>query len=276
MASARAISISPVRQSVVLDPGTVETISLTVKNDGAETLDIVGSADPFRIDAQTGRAVFGSTDEAKQWVRFKEGAVSIEPGKETELLFTISVPADATPGGHYLGLFAEQKPADGATVGVGSRVGSLLFLYVSGPVQEVLTREVFTAGGVWHRSVPVELFLELANAGSIHAIPGGVIRVESMRGRTLAQFPINPDARKVLPGDVWRQTFEIADLSWRDAGPIRATAFIQYGASQKQITDTMRFWFVPLSVLPIFVLVVFIGVLVWRFIATRTRASRNI
>ncbi len=261
---ALALSISPPRQTVVIDPGKSSAVELTMQNDTKANISIQPDIDAFRIDPDTGRAVFGSADAAKQWITWKADAVALAPGEKKTITFSIVVPAEAEPGGHYLGLLA--KAGGNGAVGLSSRAGSLLFLYVGGRAEESLAKKLFFSDHAWYWSLPLHFFLSLENTGNIHVLPEGGLVIANMRGERILTQPINPERKKLLPHGTWRETYTIHGLSWRDTGPLTATVFVQYGVTRQQMVDTISFWYVPIWLaapgLIIFLLLFFLW---WQF-----------
>lgn len=265
------MTISPLRQSLILDPGGKETISIVVKNDTTSAVRIVGDIDAFSIDEKTGRPIFGRTDEAESWIDARDARATLQGGEEKELVFHITVPPDAVPGGHYLGLFARTEPPQGV-VGIGSRVGSLLFLYVGGEVQEILTRTAFTTDRSWYTKGPAKIFLQMVNSGSIHSVPTGIVRVETWRGRTVASFPINPNKRKILPGGAWDEAYTVDQFALKDTGPLLVTVLLRYGIMNQEQSDVLAMWFLPLPLLAFGILLLCVFVfLLYRSGARRSR-----
>ncbi|MEB0161191.1 hypothetical protein, partial [Pseudomonas sp. AH2 (2023)] len=57
----------------------------------------------------------------------------LNPGENVEVPYTISVPADATPGGHYSVIFAETQVAeDTGQIARKKRVGAIVYATVDG------------------------------------------------------------------------------------------------------------------------------------------------
>lgn len=252
---ARALSISPLRQTIVIDPGKSSVVELTVQNDTDTITNLQPNIDAFRIDPDTGRASFGAADMAKQWITWKTDPITLAPGEKGTLTFSIAVPAKAESGGHYLGLFA--NTIGPGAVGLSSRVGSLLFLYVGGRAEESLTRKLFSSDRAWYWSLPLRFFLSLENTGNIHAVPEGGLVIANMRGRRIVAVPINPEKRKLLSHGEWHENYIIDGLSWRDIGPLTATVFVQYGVTHRRIADTISFWYTPIW-LVVFCLIIFL------------------
>lgn len=243
--AAQAFGVSPVREAAVIDPGETEIVSITVTNEEGTAIAVVPTVDAFSVDPVTGAALFGHEDEAIEWIEPLDDEVLVLPGRAATLQFRVTVPEDAEPLSHFLGLFASQVPAEGQ-IGIGSRVGTLFFLHISGPVYEELFVESFTSNGQWHASGPVSLTLRLFNQGSIHLIPSGSLVLTNQNDDEIARFPINADQRKILPSGAWEQQFEISQqVLDKGIGQIGVTALVNYGLTEKRVVGTLSFWHVP-------------------------------
>ena len=264
---AAAFTITPLRHTVVLDPGETKELPLFVVNDEQQPLTVSGEVDAFTIDSETGQAVFGAKDEAKNWVKPVSGERTVEPGQHGELEFAITVPKDATPGAHYLGIFAKQSPGPG-TVGIGARAGALLFLHVSGSVREELVRDDFSADSRWLFFGSPNIFLQLHNEGTIHVIPQGEIQVVNARDKVVATLPLNSESEAIYPGSKWRQVYHLEKISWTNIGPLTIRLQTQYGITKQVISDEVKVWYVPMVVVgPVVVVVVLLSF----FVVRRTR-----
>lgn len=264
---AQALSISPVRQEVVVDSGKEQIIKIIIKNDETEEVKLVPEVDAFQIDGETGRAIFGEEDEAKSWFDASPSLLELKPGEQGEFYFIISVPVGTEAESHYLGLFAKQAASDGQ-VGLESRIGSLLFLHVAGTVQENLTREFFDTEKKFYINLPVKLLLKLRNNGTIHVAPKGEIVIQDFRGKELRTYSVNEKERKVLPGGLWSEGYSLDESVLKKAiGPVKIKATINYGLSQEQIFGSTSFWYIPLSFIivtgSIIILMLIISIFVW-------------
>lgn len=259
----QALTISPLRHTVVVDPGQSQTVNLTITNDSDKTITFVSEIDAFQLDPQTGQAVFGVRDEAVSWVEPAERQLTVRPGATREAVFQINVPKEAEPGSHYLALFVGQAPAAG-TIGVGARVGALLFLHVAGEVREELTREDFFSARAWYAAPPLTLSLWLRNNGTIHVVPAGEVLLQK-GGRVIDRQSLNVGERKILPGARWEESYQFAHLQWRDAGRIEAVASLEYGLTHQPIVDRLTVWYLPTGLLVVIgagLLLLFVGGLV--------------
>ena len=246
-ANVQALTISPLRHTVVIDPGREEEVTMVITNDSSAAISLTPEIDAFQLDPETGTAIFGARDEAVQWVETEETELSLGPGAARLLAFRIAVPKGAEPGSHYLGLFVGTAPAEG-TVGVGSRLGTLLFLHVAGEVHEEVTREDFFASRSWYARPPIQLSLWLKNNGTIHVVPAGELVLQKGK-RVIDRQAMNGLQRKILPGERWEEQYRFDHLGWRDAGRIEAVVSLQYGITRQPIVDRISFWYVPIGLL---------------------------
>lgn len=264
-ASAVALSLTPFRQTIVVDPGTEKVISLSVENTKTEPVTVVPEVIVFTIDETTGAALFEGQDEAAQWVVPESKQVTLGAKEKKNIFFTVRVPEGTEPAAHYLGLLIKEQTAEGQ-VALGARLSSLLFLYVSGEMHESLTRELFVSSRPVFTRSPAALSLVVKNTGTVHVIPQGEVVITAMFGREVEKISLNPSARKVLPQGSWRQEYTVGNLSWRDTGRITATMYMNYGLSTQQIVDITTFWFLPVVPLAggIIIISLLVFIVLWR------------
>jgi hypothetical protein len=92
------------------------------------------------------------------------------------------------------------------------RLGVLFFVRVNGPVQERLSLKNFVLDQTGsYRDLPVGFRISVANEGSVHAIPRGIIEVTNVFGVKVAALDANQDDSRVLPGST-----RVLSSSWRD------------------------------------------------------------
>ncbi len=239
--SAGALSIFPVRRTVVVDPGKTAVALVEIYNDEGNILEVQPEVDAFVLNSNTGHAEFGQSDEAKSWVRVNEEVFFLKPKEKRSVEFVITVPSGIVPASHYLGLFLRQKPT-GGQVGLGKRVGTLLFLHVSGVVTEKMQVQDFSV----EKKDDQEFFhIQLLNGGTIHLAPVGYISVRDMWGKQIASLPLNPNQRKVLPGDVWRTQIGIPLMDWKRIGKVHVEMIVNYGLSNQVLKAPLQFWYIP-------------------------------
>lgn len=246
--STQALSITPTKQAITVEPGAQQDVRVTIINEGPTATVLKTLVDPFSSDTATGLPVFGESDEAAAWVDILPRKLTLRPGEQTDVTYTIRVPKNAEPGAHYLGLFA-QTQSEEVGIAAGTRIGSLLFLYVAGDVQESLLRRNFSATKSFFISSDPTISLQMVNEGTIHVVPTGEIVIQDMWDRRIEVRPINPENRKVLPRAVFDRSFVFSDLPIAVIGPVTAYASVNYGLTNQTMTASTTFWVLPVPIL---------------------------
>lgn len=234
--------MSPLRQTIVVDPGSSARIVVDVRNESTSMVTVRPIIDAYTI-GDNGQAVFGQQVSALDWVGVEAERYQISAGETQSIPFIIHVPASAEPGGHYLALFMASDPAEGA-VRVESRVGSLLMLYVAGEVIERLDVTTIQSPPVVRR-MPSTVQLELKNTGTIHVVPEGDVLVRNWRGTVVTSTILNAKQRKVLPYASWTDSVIISSPSWSDVGPLTITANVSYGVTGQFVRAQKTIWYLP-------------------------------
>jgi hypothetical protein len=133
------------RFSYTADPGQQIADQYLVQNTGtvAQSFTVLAT-DAFNDDA----GEFGLLDTAAEpvdvgtWVHFEGGAnrlqFDLQPGESRVIPFTVDVPAQAGPGDHPGGIVASVL-TPGEQVNLDRRLGTRLYLRVSGDIQAALT-----------------------------------------------------------------------------------------------------------------------------------------
>lgn len=113
-----------------LAAGSILTDAVLVLNSGSEPVTLkLYAADG--ITAVNGSTAFVQRDQEKsgvsRWLTLSADEVSLEPGEDRAVPFTIIVPSDASPGEHVAGLVVESAPGETAQPGKegGARGGAV-------------------------------------------------------------------------------------------------------------------------------------------------------
>lgn len=271
--SAQAMTILPPDYNLTVNPGDTIKDVLHVFNE-----------DPFPVTLQPKLWNFTSTlgDEASgspdfypadedrdghglaSWITLESSApFTIAPKERVNIPFTITVPPNAQPGGHFgaihigttqLGATQDKDPQ----VGILAATSALLFVRVGGDVRDDMAIRRFETNRRFSTHLPVIFGIRMENNGSTHLTPVGNILISDMFGREVATLPINAaDKRRVLPGSIrrfdvpWiRETLPVGASELRQQwknfafGKYTATVILNYGdpAQQKTLTATTEFW----------------------------------
>ena len=163
---ARAFTISPTRYLVTADPGTAQTVQLSIKNDEGENKKFIIFVEGLEQTGNGSLIFQKDLDVAESWVQASQSSITLAPNAITKINFVISVPKNTLPGSHYLGLAAEMVPEKADTSVVSSRLFAILTLRVAGEVNESVSVEKWSGPAVtWKRDWP--LVLQLQNNGNI-------------------------------------------------------------------------------------------------------------
>ncbi len=279
--SASALTITPIKLELQADPGQIikQEITLYNETDTAETLYV--SYSNFEANGETGQPVLtDAKDDLGTWMQ-AAAKVSIASKSSQIVPVTINVPADATPGGHFAGIFWGTTPpgANGSEVSIGYKTGVLVLLSVKGDVSE--------NGGIieyntkdhskFYTSLPIAFYYRFQNLGGDRVKPTGDIIIKNMIGFVSARVPGNPVDGNVLPSSTRRiETFwqgkdgatPVADADqgnfltktgreWRNFafGYYRANISLAYGTKNQVTTGSIGFWIFPWH-LTLFVVIV--------------------
>lgn len=138
-----SITLTPVSERFTIDAGAIKTDEITIVNDGSTAYNFIVYGRPYSVNNELYEPDFTKTPsnaDAYQWVQFQQTSWRAEPGQTIKVPYTIRVPKDAAPGGHYGVIFAETQPEKASETSVvrKKRVGSIIYATVNGS---------FTTGG---------------------------------------------------------------------------------------------------------------------------------
>jgi hypothetical protein len=131
--------------SYELSPGEVVDDAVRVSNFSESPLTLrISAHDAFNTDTGGFDLLPAGADsvDAGSWVTLAADEVTIPAGEQLDVPFRVSVPSNAAPGDHAGGVVAsmtvEQLGRDGTAVSVDHRVGTRIYVRVSGPIRPAL------------------------------------------------------------------------------------------------------------------------------------------
>jgi len=187
------LQISPIDFNFEIDKGGQESGKVVVTNINDQTTNYQLEAEDFINVSDDGAPSFAGIVDNEDistlstWITFA-GDISGElAAKESiDVYFTIDVPKDAEPGGHYAAVFAKQNSGveDGSTeIGVSSRVGALILVSVPGVVsKDAEITEFSPPSFIWRG--PLDFTMKVENTGSVHYDSEGNVVIEPTFGTT--------------------------------------------------------------------------------------------
>lgn len=267
-----SISISPVIFDLTADPGTTLTNTIKITNvSTTKSQEIVMSVEAF-TGTETGEAVVSDTGDPdyslKDWISFSPADFTMAPGKSQDVTYKIKVPSNAEPGGRYGSILAS-TPQSSLNTGTGvatvQKVGALVLLRVSGPINYLATIKSFTPAKSLFEHAPINFSMLIHNDSTVHITPKGFVTISNSFGQKVADVPI-PE-RIILPKED-----RILEVSWNgpaSIGHYTATVLLVYGDKGNQVAATQTFYIFPWKTgIPTIIVVVF---LLWFVTARRRR-----
>jgi hypothetical protein len=214
---ADALTIAPAYIDRSLNPGDTLVESMQVMNDQSESVTVYPTVFNFTSgDDEQGAPSFypGNEDPLgtalAKWVTLSIDRLVLAPQQRASVLFTINVPQDAQPGGHYGAVALSSSPPIGANsggvVGVNYQLAELVLVTVSGEVRERggVAEFGFDQPKLWYESLPVSFFFRYENSGNTHLRPTGELVITDWLGRRAASIRVNEEYKSVLPMSIRR------------------------------------------------------------------------
>ena len=161
-----------------VDPGTQIQDSVIVANRGASPADFLIYATDARNDFDTGDFGLLTRDEKPGdvggWIKTASDKITLQPGEQANIPFTLLIPSDATPGDHVGGIVAAvltTTTKDGSTITLEQRVGARVYLTVSGTPKVGVDATGLVAGFTpeWNPFAPgtMSVSYDVRNTGNI-------------------------------------------------------------------------------------------------------------
>lgn len=270
-----AITISPTREKLALNPGESHDGSFEVFNSGNSPVEFRVYASPYQIsDIDYENPDFETEaprTQISRWVTLNSETVTLEANELAQIPYRIEVPSDVPAGGQYAALFVETQVTDekDSSVTVKSRAGMLLYVTVNGDTREAgeITDEQMPW---WQPNAPISGSTTVQNTGNTDFFVSSRFQVNTLFGSEKFEFSRQSP---VLP-----ETSRRITLEWPDSTPgiyqvTTTTTFLD----EEQVTTRWVF-VIPLGVLlgTIIGLALVVGILWLLRRSRKQKASRDI
>lgn len=270
----QGLEISPPLVEINANPGQVVTFDLRLRNITKGTLVATPEINDFVAQGEDGqpKLLLGQTSgendpySVKGWVSALN-SFTIVPQEIKTSKITLSVPKDASPGGHYgvVRFTAVAPELKDTGVALSASIGSLILVKVSGNVVEKGKIQEFY---VTHNGVRGSMFEggtvgfveRIKNEGNVHFKPVGTVRVTNAFGKQVGVVTVNAAGGNVLPNSTRKFSQDLGKK--RLFGLYHAEVNIQYNG--KNLSDTTSFWVIPYRMIAIA-----IGILLLLFVLIR-------
>ena len=270
----KGLTISPPSRELTIKPGDSVTETVKITNPTPELLEVFPASMDFKAKDDSGEPAFYVPEKdtpakyaLSSWVSFPQGKIALAPQQVVNFTYTITVPADAEPGGHYGAVFFANEPpkteATGASeVSITSMVGSLVLIRVPGNIKDGAQLLVFDSQKSLYMKSPIDFSFRIENEGNVHFRPRGEIIIKNWQGKYVESVPVNVQQGNVLP-DSSRSFHEKWSPAKAPMGRFTANLAVIYGDSgntegAKTLSRTVTFWVLPLWIF----LVIGVGILI--------------
>lgn len=274
-------AIPPRTDVIRVQPGETFQTAIRLKNTSGGTQNIRTEAQDFII-GEDGKTPIPITEKEAaplrwslaSWLLVSPSERALGPNETGTYDVLIQVPEDALPGGHYAMVLhspsgtENREEAAGSVTSVNQRVGTLLYVIVSGDITENAVIRNFTVPS-WVEFGPVPMSFTVENLSDIHITPQPSIdmynifgtKVDTLTTEQLNIFPYSKRDFSTEFGNIW------------GFGPYTATLIVPYGEAGKIAMATRTFWMIPyriiLAVLTILLVLLAVIIVIRRHILHR-------
>ena len=272
-----ALTVGPVKLEHSIDPGNSISGQILLLNDREETKTFYPVFEKY-IEVDGEKKFLPGESEIASWFELPS-AVTLEPNEQKMIPFTIRIPEGAEPGGHFAVMWWSTAPPvkePGSEVAIVSRVGILVYLRISGEIQESGRLVSF---GVSNQKrflnyLPINFSVVFESTGNVHLKPQGEIKIKDIFGRTKEVLKVNEFGLSVLPQS--KKTFVATWGSKEESAGQKKSGFfsqlknerqgfafglykaelqLEYGEDKKQSQEKFTFLVIPWRIL-IFVILI--------------------
>ena len=244
-----SITMSPSTKKYELEPGTVKSDTITILNDGDTAYDFTMYATPYWVKDANYQPDFAPSNpraDAFAWVSFDQAKYRAEPRETIVVPYTITVPEDAAPGGHYGTIFAEVQPPEGeSNLARKKRVGSILYITTTGEVKLEGTTKSITIP--WFQpTAPMQARATIENSGNSNFPATTKLTVSDIFGSVKAE--VNGEY-EILPGTTRDISLQWEYSPWFGLYNVKAaTTVLGETTTASSLVLVMPFWMILLFI----------------------------
>ena len=254
--------VGPGKTEMRLDAGQSATKTLVVTNRYGTEMRFRFKVEDFTASDKSNEVIRLLGDEKgpyslKDYIKPETDSIVLKHGERAKIQVTVSIPADATPGGLYGAVIVTTEPPEGVdtndtqvggSIVLESRIASLFFVRINGDVNEGGSLTSFQSDAKFYKSGPVQMTYAYQNTGSIYESPYGVIEVTNLYGTKVDEISVSPYF--VMPGSTRTESKTLS----RDfmIGRYKATLKLNRGYGDTIDAKSVTFWVLPWKVITAF------------------------
>jgi len=279
--------VGPGRFQLEIAPGDSMTVQMIVTNRMGipkrftlTTEDMSGTGDADQAIVLLGDEI--GPYSIKDYISVPHESFILEHSERATIPVTITIPADAEPGGFYGSLLTQIVSEDidrenpsGATPSskVVSRIGTLFFVTTPGEIDRSLELKKFATfqDKNFFTKGPINFSIVTENTGSVHVTPFGRLRIYNTLGNEVGFVEMQP--WYVLPNSIRNK-----EVQWnREFLVGRYTAVAEINRGYDGIIDEVKysFWVIPLELLAAVFAGFFVIFIIIRFFFSRFEFKRK-
>lgn len=267
------ITLGPSKIKLEIERGTTGNSSIRVSSPNDFPINVHIGIEDFVPSSLPGDIDFVPKSEGVislvDWIEINQEPFDLEPRGAREVLLKITVPENASPGGHYAAVFFTPSPKgeEEKSGGLAStiRAGALVYVTVSGETIQTGKIVSFESPGFICKG-PVKFTALFKNTGTSHYEPRGTIKIDGLFKKDLVTFDV--PGQVVLP-----QGTRLIDAIWNTKylfGKYTATISLTDGEGEIH-TAVVSFWAFPWKETALLVGGVAILMLLFKFIASKIK-----
>jgi hypothetical protein len=269
--------VHPSNFDLAESPGKTITDTITLDNLQSQPIKVRVVLRNFVAQGEEG-SVNLTTDDTTyslaKWIKVDPMTIDIKAHESSIFTFSITVPENAEPGGHFGSIvFTTVPPVIKGTGAVLSlEVASLLSLEIPGDAKEKAVVESFTTDKSFYEFGPAIFTTRVSNQGKRHIVVNGSIVVKGMFGQNYV-VPLHPP-ENILPGATRKITATLKNKLL--VGPFTVKLVATYGTKGGQLNAGTEFTAFPVRYAVIMLVVLILLLLARKRIAAIIKISIKI
>lgn len=253
-----ALGISPAVFEITASPGEVIENIVRVNNPTDNIVNIKMTAEDIAPSGEQGNVIVkdpGSESHSiSNWIKCEPETFQLGPREERAIKFTITVPQNGEPGGHYGTVIAGPNivASSGGVTGAAivPRVGAIILVSLPGERKEQIIVKDFYSQNKEEKTdffqySPIGFAAKFENKGNVHIKPGASIVIANWFGQKVGQVDL--PAQNVLP-----EASRIISAEWKAQGLLvgkyTATLAGSFGTYNTPLASSnITFWVFPVK-----------------------------
>ncbi len=240
------LSITPLTFDFSLKPNDTKTDTIYLTNLSNKSVEIAVEPRNFFAKGEEGGITLTKdsiTYALSDWISISPNRVIMPPKEKIAFKFTVNIPNNPEPGGHFGAIVfstVPKKDAKQTAAYLTQEIGTLIFIKTPGDVKEKAGIASFTTDKSFYEFGPINFITRIKSDSTVHIRPVGSITITNMLGN---KETINIEPKNVLPGAIRK-----LDAQWDKKilfGQYKAEVKLSYGTKGETLTAKTSFWTFP-------------------------------